>query len=71
MNINEVEDEITKINEYDEDGDYEKAHILEDELLVDFIRFVAALDNEYTLENTIATILLRHLERNEYPRWCA
>ena len=71
MDIKEVRNQIKKINTLDKGEDYESAHSTEDELLWAFVRFVAGMDNEYTLENEIACELLSFLEKTEAPRWFA
>ena len=69
MNIKEVRNQIKKIHAFDKSRDYESAHAAEDKLMWDFVQFVAALDNEYSLENEIACELMTHFENTEEPRW--
>ena len=71
MDIKEVRNQIKNINALDYHGDYEMAHAEEDQLLREFVIFVATLDNEYSLENEIACELLDYFKKADAPRFCA
>ena len=69
MNIEDVKEYINKINALDAVGDYESAHSLEDDMLWDFVRFIAALDNEYSVEQSIAEEMVIFVESSDAPRY--
>jgi hypothetical protein len=71
VNIVEVQEWIDGIKKLDESGDYEAAHASEDALLQEFVRFVSHLDNEYSIERSVAEEIIEFLDNNDGLRFCA
>ena len=72
MNIEDLREYIIRINSNDASGDYEKAHNLEDEMLWDFVRHIADIDNNSVVKNKIFAIeMLSFLEKSNAPRYSA
>lgn len=66
MTTEEIKAKLMAINA--DSGDPEEAHGMEDELYVDFVKYVASLDDLSSLSEKAKLVLSSRYIR--FPRWC-